>query len=757
MDNPAPPSPKNQIATICPFINIPNELHLEILGHLCDGDWSVGDHISLIMALLYTTGNQALDCYIGTLPAPSYPHLLRCAVRQQLPVSCLGRILRRLPDDNVDAIPAARECIERNAVRPLELLLKFIGSKLAMQLGYAILMGRTESAVVMAKGMDKENLAKAVEGHRKIEWGDRGISVLTILVQAVQRCGCLPAGAVSCLEAVLDVVNERLDNSGYPQPCPLETLAECVFAIPGFIADPMQNPKRDWVEIQESGEWTWKCRAIPFVDSQRRSAAIRGPMPSDVDDRFRGSVQTAALSNWRQLWGCLLRLDVIAQEIAHRGGTRRIWDLPTAFVRDLLDRITFSVSARRMILMWAVRFRDPEKVQLVFSHLSPPFPIRSVSIQAPATSDDSMEGGFWSADGDLCADAWNGYVGTTTGVEDADDGRVKLFPPGALGGLWNAVIDDILETGTMSPAVDLIQQMHADDAGVHALHEQRNGVPLLHALLQLGFLHPETLANHCYPEEGRREKEKVFLERRSPLRRVISILIAAGAKTEEPFQWRDSHSEDSVTPAAPRYFFPTCKYMPVSLVYEEYEFEGPLRPEALWGVRTADIHTPHHVAIWARCLELFPAWTGNWSVKGLCGFEDICAVPPLLTAAALTDADAVLKLCTPQDISYIIASLESFTELTEFAWIRNDVIAYMVFVLVTVVKSGGSGWEEMERWDLYCVQTTLMADSDKRPFDMERYRKGFSFVVELFRAGNWRREHADAPWARALVDLEKAA
>ncbi|KAA8908002.1 hypothetical protein FN846DRAFT_889657 [Sphaerosporella brunnea] len=738
MDNPAPPSPENPIPTICPFINIPNELHLEILVHLCDGDWSVSDHISVIMALLYTTGNQALDCYIGTLAARSYPQLLHRAVREQLPVICLGRILTRLPVEHVDAMPAVTECIQRNAVEPLQLLLKFRGGQLAMRLGYAILIGHTESAVVMAKGMDKEDLTKAVEGQRKIDWGDPGISVLTIVVQAVQGCqlvsdqlSCsssvsegLQARAASCLEAVVDVVNERLDNSRYPQPCPLQTLAECVLAIPESIADPMRNQERDWIEIGESGEWTWRCRAIELVRREALYAATRGVTRANVKDRIPGPVETAAMSDigrldrWRQLWVILLRVNGIAHKIAKSGGTRRMWDLPKGFLHDLLDTITFSVSARRKILMWAVRFRDPEKTELVFSRLGPPFPTRC--------------------------------------VEDANVGRVKLFPPGALGGLWNAVIDDVLETGTLSPAVELIKQMDAHDAGVHARHEHRNGVPLLHALVQLGFLHPETMATEYDTEDERRERETIFLARRSPLRQVISMLIGAGARTEEAFQWRHTKRDDCVTQGAPRYFLQTAKSFCGNLVYNQYELEGQLGSGSPWGLRRHDIHTPQHVALWARCVDLFPAWTQDWSLKGLCHHGEICAVPPLLAAAALTDADAVLKLCTPQDVSQIIASLETITELGVSAYLSTNVIANMVFVLVTVVKNDGSGGEEMERWDVYCVKASPLVDCDKRPYDFERTQKGFYFVAELFQDGNWRREHADAPWARALLNIEKA-
>ncbi|KAA8903383.1 hypothetical protein FN846DRAFT_908123 [Sphaerosporella brunnea] len=352
MENPAPPSHKNPIPTTCSFIRIPNELHLEIIENLDTDDWLIKDHISVILTLLYSAGedvvgNRALDCYVGALWAPSYP---------ALPVICLERILTRIPVKNVDFMPAVRECIKRNAVGQLQLLLKFTGgaSGLCMQLGYAILMGHRDG------------------GRRKFEWGDPGISLLTMLERALQgsqvlwdQWGCsspLPDGsqgrAVSCLEAVLDVFNERLDQIDYPQRCPLDALTERMFAMPGFITDPMRNPGRDWINIEETGEWTWKCRALWCFRHLAPQPAIRHLMPAD-----------------------------------------------------------------------AVSFRDPKKVELVFSHLGPRFP------------DDSPEGGSWSEDGDLSADLWNGFV--------EDDGREKLFPPGTVGGLWNAIIDDILETGTL--------------------------------------------------------------------------------------------------------------------------------------------------------------------------------------------------------------------------------------------------------------------------------------------------------------------
>ncbi|KAA8896353.1 hypothetical protein FN846DRAFT_893337 [Sphaerosporella brunnea] len=561
MDTHAPPSHLNRMPTTDSFIRIPNELHLQIIENLDTGDWLVKDHIAVILSLSYSAGedvvgNRALDCYVGTLWAPSYPALLLFSVQQQLPVVCLGRILTRLPVENVDFMPAVRECIKRNAVGQLQLLLKFAGgaSRLCMQLVYAILAGHSESAVVMAKGMDQENLAKAVQGRQKIGWRGQCISLLTILVRAFQRsqvlwdhwdcAGPLPKGwqgrAASCLAAVLDVLDERLDQIDYPQPCPLETLAEFIFAMPGFIADPMRNPERDWINIEETGEWTWKCRALYFVRLEAPEPSVPHLMPADVEDCFQGPVHTAAIETWGWFWSLLLGVKVIHQGIANSGGTRSMWDLPTAFLQVLLDRITFSLSARGKTLMWAVRFRDPEKVELVFSHLGPPCP-------APVISDDIMEGGFWSEDGDLCADLWNGFV--------EDDGRAKLFPPGTPGGLWNAVIDDILETGTLSPAIELVEKMHADDAGVHACHERKNGVPLLHALEQLGFLHPDCMKSHT--EEHERERTRIFLARRSPLRPVISTPIWAGAKIERSFTWGPTESDDYVLEPSPWWLEPS--------------------------------------------------------------------------------------------------------------------------------------------------------------------------------------------------------
>ncbi|KAA8913979.1 hypothetical protein FN846DRAFT_902416 [Sphaerosporella brunnea] len=138
---------------------------------------------------------------------------------------------------------------------------------------------------------------------------------------------------------------------------------------------------------------------------------------------------------------------------------------------------------------------------------------------------------------------------------------IQLFPPGPLGGLWKAVIDDILETGTISLGVESVQQMHADDAAVHARHEQMHGVPLLHALMQLRLLHPQLMVNDHDTEEHQRERKRIFLPRRSSSRNVISILIAAGAKTEGSFQRGPTDRGDYFTRGVHRHVRQAVEFM----------------------------------------------------------------------------------------------------------------------------------------------------------------------------------------------------
>ncbi|KAA8906938.1 hypothetical protein FN846DRAFT_1013105 [Sphaerosporella brunnea] len=648
------------------FLTLPPEIHLEILDQVPSPSRTADDEqvpgetrIALILALAGASG-QLFDLHLAQLGLDSFQLLLTAAVEEILPLRLMEYILDHFASRSttVSNHQANTEVGFRWAVlRCVEkgdiVRLRLFLRRAAWQPWNGIVLARAIELGQLGSVLTMLEFADKAQLRAAVQGSETEASILTVLIPVL---GWKDSS---------NVLYQRL-----PSPLHLTLFGDWMTRLLGrlkIVARTTHRPHEflaclksvldtimydpDLMDIQP-------CPLEKLASERLASEkhAERFSQPAVSDDA------------WRQLWQLLLNLQCLQRRLSACGGARTIWNsLPLSFLQDILHTVSLTPGAKSWVLETVMECNDTEKVHYLLKTLT------------------------------------------------CTVGGPRLFAKPALGGLWNPMIKHLFERGTLSPGFELVQNMHPDDSGVHALHREEGCQPLMYALIMLSCL--EADRELPAPNKGAIA---------SFVRQVVGALLRAGAETETVFQGDR----------------PARAPLPERIVYHLIpQFQGMV---------------PWHVAIWLGMMDLFPPWSQEWTISGI--IDGSYPLPPLFFAAGLWDIPAMLKLCNARDILQIVTGLEAAPGLDLSTVItHSELFIAMARILATLVHEA-SGDSEMLGWDS-CQPPKEACRTLKAMFwiDFLEDSGGILVLIRLFGGGKWRQECTEQPWAKTLLYILASA